>query len=213
MKEKIAVITIIIFLFACTSPIRNLSKLQFQSPDFSRSSLIDGGLALLPITAKEEEAAFRHSAEEHLSTAITAFEPDIPFLASKESIEKLNEANLAQGYLDMLDTYERAATLDKATLVKMGSALNKSYLMQAKFVKFHLGKKTTEYDPLTGTTPKPGWNEVEIFAQIWDTQKGEIVWEGVGKVMMSSSTQFIRAELDKIIREVCKGLIEKLPKF
>ena len=208
MRKSLILLSLLIF--GCAASIQNLSKLQYKKEEFTKQSLVSDGLVLLPITAGEGMEGYRRPAGDSLYNAIRTLRKDINVLDAQTSLNKINDAQLADKYAELIRTYAQTAILNKESVKSLSEAIGKRYLMHVRLERFY-ERKATQYSFWTGfTTLKEG--EVGLFAQIWDGQNGDVVWEalGIAKSSITGELSYIKG-FEEHLNVACRGLAYKLP--
>ncbi len=128
---------LVLLIFGCGASVQNLSKLQYKKEEFTRQSLVSYGLALLPITAGEGMEGYRRPAGDSLYNAIRTLRKDINVLDAQTSLNKINDAQLADKYAELIRTYAQTAILNKESVKSLSEAIGKRYLMHVRLERFY----------------------------------------------------------------------------
>jgi hypothetical protein len=204
------VFLVIVLLAACAAQLLNLSKVQFVSPNFTSATLLEGGLAILPVTAGGEQEGFRRPVGEKLGFYIKQDYPELNSLGFEDSLSRLNDAGMTKPYSDMLIAYINTAIVDKSVLNEMGKVLKTRYALQTRLLKQNESSSLKRGVLVSGVYQSVS-RDVEIFGQVWDLVKGDVVWEGYGIAKVESGEMtYVNTDIDTIVDEACKGLARNL---
>jgi len=206
-----------IFFLSCAVSIQNLSKLQYKDAELKRNSLIEGGIALLPVITGIGMEGHKWVVADSLEAAFYDLRPSVPFVNSAFSLNKLKDGELSQSYDELIRTYKGSGILNKGTIQEMAKAIGKRFLLFVRLEKFGEEKVTEDIWLPSATIVisreevhlKKG--EVALLGELWDGENGDVVWAAQGiaysKEDIGSSIRSIEAHLEV----ACRGLISKLP--
>src|SRR5699024_6352265 len=114
---------------ACAASINTTSKVSYSKASFTDQSMEEDGVALLPITAGAGLEGYRRPFGNALNSYSDSLGGDITYFGWQESMNKLNDAGLADEYNEAISNYKETSIIDKNTLNKMGGAIGIRYLM------------------------------------------------------------------------------------
>jgi len=172
-------------LSSCVAPILNISKTTYVKNDFSLSATENECLAILPVVEGAGIEGYRRPFGDALNNAMETLGKGIRFIKWQDTLNILNENNLASRYQDALIRYKDTAIIDKNLIQDMGVALSAKYFL---FVQLRPLENTHELRQsvlVRGVYTQETFG-VSGFGQIWDAKEGDVVWEGVGGVMAQS---------------------------
>ncbi len=174
------------FLISCTASIQNTVKVQYLKPGFTTQTLHDGGLALLPIIAGQGQEGYRRPLGESLDTSIAVRRPGMKYIRWQETLSNLNRDSLASSYESVIMTYRSTSIVDKSLIKKLGQSIGARYLFFVSLEDFSKSSRVG-YSGLTGSLETQESAQVSAFAQIWDSEEGDVVWEATASAQSSSS--------------------------
>ena len=198
------------FLTGCasTKPIKpvDTSTVSYKSEEVSRQEISNSSIAILPVLAGQGYEGFRRTTGTALTKAFQQEFPQADILSFRKTLNKLNDAGLSQDYSEMMSGYERTGVLDQETLSKLGEAVGSPYLLYSK-----VGVSQSTESQLVGGEymSESNVSEISVYAQLWDTEAGDVVWEGngggAGLEESAGTNQLIRIASDGIAMRVAKS--------
>jgi len=199
-----------IWLAACSAP-TVYTSLQHRSIDLNPGDLQHGGIAFITpssITGREED---RQSLALSFVSILLSEHKDIRVVTLAETLSAINRANLTAEYNAMFDEYQDTGIFQQQTLRKIGEVTGVRYLAQLKLAGFR--------QETAGRLGVLGLRLIEtkranlrIFLQIWDSQEGSIVWEGLEELNLSTDTFTENTiSFNDIARQSARELLEHIP--
>lgn len=199
-------LSFILMLFtgcATITPI-DTSVVTYKSNEVQFEKFSNSQIAVLPVLAGEGYEGFRRVTADEISTALMIQLPNIQVLSPKETLNKLNDFNLSESYANMMDDYSKTAILNKETLNSIGDKLGCKYLLYSKVDT----ERSIETFIVEGNLRTSKVIGVEIYAQLWDTSIGDIVWEGHG----GSAAPQTGNDVPILINLAAEGLAKRIAK-
>jgi|GEM_PF-2945459 len=198
--KKIVAIILIFSLFNCaTINSLNTSYSSYKSEDFNKEKLLNSKLAVLPILT--DDAKYEGLKRNAGNTLIIELKKNsYNLVAPIDVINKINDADLSDSYADMMKTYRETGILNKNSMKLIASTVDSRYLLYSRLNAAYTAQ-TKSYDDFGNYTSEV--LEVQLYCQIWDSEKGDIVWEGYGgSAKLLSSDNKIDYVLDESIRNL-----------
>ncbi len=186
----------------------------YVSPNITADSFTGSSMAILPAVTipydpfqqiyRETLAGLLYEALKNQKTG-----PKILPLDSVQS--SINKAELWAEYEKMIRNFTETSVLRKDTLQKMGRALGAKYVLLPKLLRFQ--QETFDRVTLLGISfLKTRQSTVDIHAQIWDTESGEVVWHGAGEGTLATEVVRGRPVSFMIVAQyACDSLVSRLP--
>jgi hypothetical protein len=205
IPNAIALICLGMIMSHCTPvSVLNTSCATYKNPTLAKLDLAKAHTAILPVLAGGEWEGFRRPAGDKLYEAFSMkYGKDI-ILSPLQTLDLINQSNLADKYSSLIDTYQRSGILNKETLKNLGESLNSDYLLYTRIDNSE-SFKTLE----AGNNRYVAQiNEVTFYAQCWDTKKGDIAWEGIGGAAGSNKTE--GSDVNSLIKTAAIGLVDRL---
>jgi hypothetical protein len=211
MKMKPILLLLCLALFGCAATIQDLSKVQYVKEGFDANALKAGGLALLPVVAGQGQEGYRRPLADSLDFYVQTKKPNLQFIKWQDAIAKLNDKGLAEKYQAAISTYRTTSIIDKSLVSEIGAALGVRYFLFVSLEEFHQSSKM-RYSGLTGKLTEDETAKVNAFAQVWDSQSGDVVWEGIGQAQATSSEfTYLKGGYETYSGIAARGLVSRLP--
>ena len=207
---------IVLYITSCAVPIVDHSRLQYIAPDLDNNSLVEGGMSLLPVVAGDGQEGLRRPLANKLNKHLDNILPEGKFIGALQTMDLINNAGLTEYYSKMIEDYDRAAILNKDSLIKIGGAVGVEYLLYVKLLE---QSRVERKSPLL--RDKRGVPVVlmetfrmRIFGQLWSSKSSDVVWEGTGEIFVQGD-QFrtIKATIDQLVDISALSFLNNLPGF
>ncbi|MCK4412655.1 MAG: hypothetical protein KAY32_03840 [Candidatus Eisenbacteria sp.] len=208
MLAVMTILTAMIAIGGCATAIKDKSVVHYVDPGFSEDHLKTFGLAMLPVVAGQGQEGYRRPIAECLSAGVRRAMADGRFLDWRETMDALNEQDLADDYESLIGTYRETAILREEMVSQLGEALRVRYLLFVSLEEFHT-RTSTSYSVFTGIQSQRK-AAVNAFCQVWDCATGDVVWEG------SAAAESVGGELsydkpyEEYARTAAEGLVGRL---
>lgn len=199
MRNIFLILLSTLFLFSCqpTKTIIDTSCSGYKNIDFSRQALADEGIGIMPVLGGDEKEQYRRPTGDALTKYFREAFGDSKVMSTSQVITTLNDNDLADEYTQALSGYTVSGIVPKNLIAKLGDALGARYLLYTRLLAdSEVGQIST--GSYTSTSLQV--DEVYVQTQVWDTQLGDVVWEGKG-----GCSKFQSNDAD-VIDELAKGL-------
>ena len=160
----------------CATVIRDKSRVNYMGDGFGPDYLHNGGLAMLPAVPGQAPEGHHPPMGEQVSSAVATAMGECTFLDWRETMDRINAADLSGTYQDLITTYRETAILQQDNVAQLGDTLGVRYLLFVSLEDFH-SKTQTSYNFLSGVQTVRT-SQVSAFCQVWDCEPGDVVWEG-----------------------------------
>lgn len=160
------------------------------------------------VTGQEEE---KQTVALDFTDVLKAERPQVRCVTLPETLSAINKAGLADDYRSMFNDYQQAGIFNKQILRKIGEVTNTRYIAQLKLSGFN--QRSNDRFSIFGLrlleTHHAG---IRLFLQLWDSQDGTIVWEGVDELSRAEDT-FTEADvtLRTVIEEAARKMVAGIP--
>lgn len=116
----------------------------------------------------------------------------------QESVRRIREAGLETLYLDLAREYSVDRPPRQEPLQQIGKAVGTRYLLLTELQRIEMAEGATQ---------------VRLTGRIWDIEKGEILWEGVGegRGYVVLIFPWVPSSFEKTMATASDGLIDRLP--
>jgi hypothetical protein len=175
-----------LLLSACASSIMHTSE-DHQNFSITPDSLSQDGIAFITpstITGREQD---RQSLALTFAEVFRETRPDARIVTLPETIAALNRSGLRHDYEAMLNNYAKTGIFDPDSLRKVGDATGARYLAQLKLASF-TQDTDTRFNLLGYRLLETKRASIRIFLQVWDSETGNIAWEGYQEMSFSNDT-------------------------
>ncbi len=210
INRLIFILFLTLCLAACASPVVYTS-LQHRSIDLKPGDLQHGGIAFITpssITGREED---RQSLALSFVSILLSEYKDIRVVTLPETLSAVNRANLTAEYKAMFDEYQDTGIFKQDTLRKIGEITGVRYLAQLKLGGFRQ-ESAGRFGFLGLRLMETKRANLRVFLQIWDSQEGSIVWEGLEELNLSSDTFTEKViSFNDIARQSARELLVHIP--
>jgi len=206
----IGILTVVSSLSGCAAPVQDFSRVQYVDSTFTAESLRAGGISLLPVLAGEGQEGIRRPLADLLSRYLDE-QLGEKYVDHIKSIDRINEGKLAETYASVIDTHEKTGILDRPGIKAIGKFLGTRYLLFVKLLGQDISSDV-EYGVLSKGLVRVEQKDVNIFGQVWDTEIGDIVWEGVGQLSVrSSELTYVEQDINELVEMAVVSFLNKLP--
>lgn len=195
----------------CAGPLKQFtyqaSELS-RSADFTRQNLLFTRVGILTATGVEN---YRLVIGDSLAKALKELEPQVALIDPDQTLSIINRADLSENYTQMLRDYQTSGILRKGILNQVGRALGVRYLILPNLLEYRRDT-STRISVLGVRFVQTRSSTLRVFAQIWDGETGDIVWEGSAEVTLAGED--IREKpipFEEVALLAWKELIKKLP--
>ncbi|MFO1428744.1 MAG: hypothetical protein U1F76_01165 [Candidatus Competibacteraceae bacterium] len=160
------------------------------------------------VTGQEEE---KQTIALDFTDVLKETRPQVRCVTLPETLSAINRAGLADEYRNMFNDYQQAGIFNKEILRKIGEVTHARYIAQLKLSGF--SQRSNDRFSIFGLrvlqTHHAG---IRLFLQIWDSQNGTIVWEGVEELDRAEDT-FTEANvtLRTVLEEASQKMVARLP--
>lgn len=181
MRLALPISAAVLILSGCAAGIQTQASTSYASDDFSTASLAEGGLAILPVTAGDGLEGFRRPFGDALNTKLDSAGSmrGISVTRWQDAMRMVNDADLTSDYNDAVVSYGTTSIIDARLLNRLGEATGARYLLYVVLGGFDQDSEL-RVNALTGNLDSFDSEGTAAFAQVWDTDTGDVVWEGAG---------------------------------
>jgi hypothetical protein len=163
------------------------------------SQLSDGeALGLLPRFGRSPLREYLPTADAIFLESFQQQRGGRSWIDPQESVKRIREAGLSTLYQDLARGYTMDHPPRQEPLQLIGKAVGTRYLLLTELQRVEMAEGATQ---------------VRLTGRIWDTEKGEILWEGIGEgrgyVMLIFP--WVPSSFEKTMATASHGLIHRLP--
>jgi hypothetical protein len=182
----------------------------YREQGFGLDSLRSGGVTILTARVSFGSETISHSLGQGLVDSMQALAGEAlihPNLAAS----RLNEAQLTQVYAEMLADYDETNILGREGLRRISDAVQVRYFAMPILVGFSEDASTrlSVFGFRVGRTASAN---ARFQLQIWDSQSGHIVWQGLSDLTLGQDTlREERIRFEDVVRATWDSLVAKIP--
>jgi hypothetical protein len=210
------VIFLMVLAAGCAKPPAE-SKYSWElyvSPGITADSFTGSSMAILPtvtITYDPLQQIYRETLAGLLYEALKKQKAGPKILPLDYVQSSINKAEMWAEYEKMIRDFDETSVLRKDTLQKLGRALGAKYVLLPKLLRFQ--QETFDRINVLGIAfLKTRQSTVDIHAQIWDVESGEVVWHGAGEGTLATEVVRGRPVSFMIVAQyACDSLVSRLP--
>lgn len=195
----------------CSSTLQVYSAPENETRNLSAQALREGGIAFLTpstVTGQEED---KQALAYVFAAALKSKRPEIRLVPLSGTISAINRAGLADGYRSMYHDYRDTAVFDGRIMKQVAQAAGARYLAQLKLANMQQGARG-RWSLLGLTILNTHYANMRLFMQVWDSQDGSIVWEGVDELTFAMDTGREQPiSFRKVAERAAEDLIGRLP--
>jgi len=215
-KRAACALAALFLISGCSSPpaLLEYSWEFYAAPPGNIDGFATQSLAILPAVKIEydpSQEGYREALGGLLYDALSKYDTGphiIPIAATQSGI---NRAQMWGDVLAMYKEYETTAVLRKDTLGKLGKVLGARYVILPKVLRFQ--QEVFDRATVFGISVlRTRQSTVDIHAQIWDTETGEVIWQGVGEGSAAAEVVEGRpVSFLSVAQYACESLALRLP--
>jgi hypothetical protein len=195
----------------CAGPLKQFtyqaSELS-RTGEFTRDDLFSEKIGVLTATGVEN---YRLVIGSSLAAALRELDPNVSLVTSDQTANLINRANLSQDYTRMLKEHKISGILEMQILHRMREVLGVRYLILPHLIEYEQDT-STRISVFGVRFMQTRSSTLRVMAQIWNSQSGEMVWEGSAEVTLAGED--IREKpisFDEVSLSAWRALIKKLP--
>jgi hypothetical protein len=210
--RSITILLVIGILSACSHKPQLHSSLQHRNTGLEAGQLEEYGLAFVtPSTVTGQEEDKQTLALIFSQTLINTM-PQVRCVTLPETLSAVNRNDLTMEYKEMYQNYSKTGIFAKESLQKVGEVAGARYVVQLNLADF--GRRTDKRWGFSGIRVlATKTTHIRLFMQIWDSQEGDIVWEGGHELSYAYDTVKEKpVTFQKVVEEAAENLLNNLPK-
>jgi hypothetical protein len=175
------------------------------------NDLQDHGVAFITpstVTGQEQD---KQTLALLVGKALTEARPGVRVIPLPETLSAVNRAGYAGKYRAMYDDYQSTGIFPRDILQRVGEVAGVRYLVQLKLASF--SQNSQERFAVFGMRLfETKRASIRLFAQIWDSYEGAIVWEGVEELNYAYDTgREVPVTFRIVVEEATRRLVQQLP--
>lgn len=197
------------FLYGCSTQLQ--SNIEHNVHLLAKDAIKQHGMTFITpttITGMEEDKQYLALTFSH---ALKKQRPELKITDLSKTLGMINQANLANDYKKMYDGYRETGIFNRTTLKKIGDLTNSQFVCQLKLGHFK-SKAQGRWSILGLNVYDTESANLRLFVQIWNAEKGIIVWEAAQELTYAyDTTDEEPVTLEKMIHLAAKDIAKVLP--
>lgn len=207
-REITGVLLTAVMLVGCVQHYQTLRHRAIQLPP---GALEQHGIAFITpstVTGQEQE---KQAVALIFASVLQRERPAIRSVTLAETLGTINRVEMTADYRNMYADYRDTGLFKRDTLARVGEVTGVRYVAQLKLQGFSQDERERfKFFGLRILETKQA--TLRLFFQVWDTQQGNIVWEGTEELRLAGDS-FLEQPitLTRILERAAEDLIAKLP--
>lgn len=187
------------------------TQIEVRNLGLTSGDLERGGLAFITpstVTTQEED---KQNVAFVFASVLQAEHPDIPCVTLPEALGDINRAGLADDYRKMYRDHRDTGIFEREVVRKVGQAIGVRYLAQLKLAGLSQGSQN-RLGVFGFRVAETKHASVRVFLQLWDSDNGTIVWEGIEELSYAYDTVGENpVTFQTAVEAAAKDLLRRLP--
>ena len=186
----------------------------YSSPAISPESFSGQSIAILPTVSIDYDPTQQINRETLVGLLYSALSkyPNGPRILSPGAFQSsINKSALWSDVMEMYSEYQKTGVLRKDILSRVGRAVDSRYVILPRLLRF----QSEAFDRATVlgiSFLRTRQSNVDIYAQIWDTVTGEVIWEAASEGSIASEVVRGRpASFMAVAEYACESLVSRMP--
>ncbi len=233
--KHILFLSFVLFLSGCAAltsppdtppPIQHSSETEFISPYLTHERLKTGKLAILAVLSPGDPEGMEQNAAYEIFQGLRSSFRDVSIIPRSDAVKKIFAAELLPAYNTFVKNYEEKRTMNLDELKKWGELEGVRYLFigELGIVDKHtearmmggrenlVAGKISVFASGPSMVPEEVSKQVRLRGEIWDSQCGQMVWEGRGEAEVVEIAGQERTRVEDIFMAAGRNLIGSLAK-
>jgi hypothetical protein len=186
----------------------------YKAPSVSADTFTGKTIAILPVARIEfdpTQEVYKEALGGLIYVSLNKYSNGVTLLPVSMTQSLVNRAGLWSDMQEMYKEYETTAVLRKDTLGKIGSALGARYVMMPKVLRFE-HESFDRVNILGISFLRTRLSTLDIHIQLWDTETGDVVWQGIGEGSEAAEAVEGRpVSFMTVAQFACESLSTRLP--
>jgi len=198
--RRVAVALIAMPVIACASSKATINS--FTDPSYSAQDV--GSIAVLPIRNARLAPSGAQAVTRRVSQAIHREAPKVRLMGPTESVQALNDHDLAHDWATFVEDYVKSGVPDAEALGRIGKALNVDALVQGELL--NVQQEDGEFGGNKGQT------RVTVRFTMLGTRDGTLLWEASSDGIKKTATTLSDAPaIIEAVNLAVNKILENLP--
>lgn len=167
-------------------------------------------IAVLPVTAVAGSEPNRGYIGDALLEVAQREHPGVEFISAAESVERLNDAGLAERFASLLVNYQQTGIFDRTLLREVGRALDADHALQLR-VGYEVTSEVQNRLLAPSEVYESTRQEVAVTVLLWDVRDGGLAWEASGGGSTQDGEFAMSRDVSDLVAATAAKLAEQLP--
>jgi len=235
LMRHILLLSFVVFLSGCAAllsppstppPVQNHSETDFVSPHLTREGLKSGKLAILAVLSPGDPEGMEQNAAYEIFQGLRSALRDVPIIPRSDAIKKIIAAEQLPAYNAFVRNYQEKRVMDLDRLKKWSEIEEARYLFigelgivdkqtEARIMdegESLVAGKISIFASGPNMIPEEVSKQVRLRGEIWDSQCGQMVWEGKGEAEVVELAGQEQTRVEDIFMAAGRNLIGSLVK-
>lgn len=205
MRSAIILFLLLFFISCATSPppepsVENNILTIYLAKNFHPKMLETGGIAVLPVPAKNAPEGIRNNAIFEIQQALQIYFPKVRIVKKDDMVKRIRDAGMDREFNLFIKNLSENKTVDRLLLMKIGDVGGVRFLLYTE-VKIY-EKNSTNAQVI---------KDVEMEAGILDVNCKDMVWKGAGGTRVVEDKDIDKIRMEEIFINATKNLISSMP--
>ncbi len=169
----------------CSAKVQVRNQTSYADAAFSKASIEEYGLAILPVVAGEGVEGYRRPFGQSLNQVGADHLASGSLLTWEAAMEALNDAGLVSEYNAAIAGYQQTSIIDRSLIGQMADATGTRYFLYVTLFP-PTSETSVNRSALSGGLRTDRRLGVSAFGQVWDAE-GDVAWEGTGSSEVQSN--------------------------
>lgn len=172
-------------LAGCSAKVQVHNQTSYADAAFSKASIEEHGLAILPVVAGEGVEGYRRPFGQSLNQVGAVHLSSGSLLTWEGAMEAINNAGLVSEYNAAIASYQQTSIIDRTLVGQMSEATGTRYFLYVTLFP-PTSDTSVNYSVISGGLRTDQRLGVSAFGQVWDAE-GDVAWEGTGSSEVQSN--------------------------
>ena len=216
MRYLFVLVLILVSVGCASAPLEARYSWEFYSaPAVTPETFSSQSVAILPTVSIEYDPSqeiYRETLAGLLYASLKKY-PGGPRILPLDVVQSsINREALWSDFTLMYGEYQKTAVLRKDILSRIGQASGARYVLLPRLLRFQ--SETFDRATIVGISfLRTRQSSVDIHAELWDTETGEVVWQGASEGTVASEVVRGRAaSFMAVAQNACESLAARMPR-
>ncbi len=176
----------------------------------AKAPVVAERVALLPVGADEGLEPNIAAIGDSLLAAAERAHPWVEFIPPQVTVDRLEQAGLAQRFDSLLIAYDQAGRFDGAVLRAVGQALGADHLLDLR-VGYERVRERTQGTLNPAVSYEADRQNLYVTAGLWDLRAGDLAWEAVSTSTTRDAVYELPRSFNEVLAVAAATLAQQIP--